>query len=282
VAFSSNGATLAVGGCKGSNYLWDLATHKVSAVLRDPDGQSIYTVALSTDGQFLAASNYTGTTYLWNVRTHALTANLNTITTTGTSALAFSPDGKTLAVADDNGYTYLWDTATGNQVIIPNLAFGDANHISALAYSPDGKTLAGVSSYYYGSGSYLWNTASYTVISRIDGYDFVAFSRDGKTIAVGDGGGNVRLWSLTTHRLIAVFNDPNYQNSGADAWAFDGPTLAIGDYNGFTYVWNVATRKLVATLHNEGSPLAVSPDGKLIVTGGGQSSTYLWDVRSHF
>lgn len=75
VAFSPDGATLALGDGYGRTYLWDVATGRVTATLKDPGSgsSSVDAVGFSPDGKTLAIAvgaglaEYTGkdNTYLW-------------------------------------------------------------------------------------------------------------------------------------------------------------------------------------------------------------------------
>src|SRR5215831_7147965 len=67
VAFSGDGKMLASAG-RWTVKLWDVATGKEKATLRDGSG-FIQTVALSSDGKLLASAGYGKTIWLWDVAT---------------------------------------------------------------------------------------------------------------------------------------------------------------------------------------------------------------------
>jgi WD40 repeat protein len=66
VAFSRDGATLAVGSGDGTVQLWDRASHRPIATLTSPAG-AVTSVAFSRDGKTLAASRADHTVRLWDV-----------------------------------------------------------------------------------------------------------------------------------------------------------------------------------------------------------------------
>jgi len=111
----------------------------------------------------------------------------------------------------------------------------------------------------------------------------VAFSPDGKTIAVGET--STYLWNASTHSLIATMTDPSTWGVGSVAFSPDGKTIAVGDYNGSTYLWSSSRHTLIATLpgplHQHVDSVAFSPDGKIIAAGGDYGSTYLWSASTH-
>jgi hypothetical protein len=154
--------------------------------------------------------------------------------------------------------------------------------IMSLAFSPAGTTLAIAN----GHQVCLWNIATNTGCRTspvVTAANAVAFSPDGKTVAVGGLVGHIALLNARTMALTAEFADPGSDGVISLAFSPDGRTVAAGDDNGNTYLWDVATGKPVtlADPRSQGVRTVVfSPNGKTLAVGDLNDRVYLWDVAS--
>jgi serine/threonine protein kinase/Tol biopolymer transport system component len=154
--------------------------------------------------------------------------------------------------------------------------------IMSLAFSPAGTTLAMANGHHV----CLWDIATNTgcrTSSDVTSANAVAFSADGKTLAVGGQGGRVALFNASTMTLTTYFTDPGTNGVASVAVSPDGKTVAAGDYNGHTYLWDVATGKAVTLTDPNGRSartVLFSPDGKTLAAGDLNGSVYLWDVAT--
>jgi len=107
----------------------------------------------------------------------------------------------------------------------------------------------------------------------------VAFSPDGRILAVGDNRGDVGLWDVATgRRTVLAEGSPVY----GVAFSPDGRTLAVGDARGDVGLWDVATGRRTVTLA-EGTlvnSVAFSPDGRILAVGDARGDVGLWDVAT--
>jgi WD40 repeat protein len=109
----------------------------------------------------------------------------------------------------------------------------------------------------------------------------MAFSPDGRTLAVGDESGSLGLWDTRTGRRTAVLGGVG--TGYTVAFSRDGATLAVGSKNGTVSLWDTRTDTRTTTL-NEGSAVgsvAFSPDDRTLAIGTGSGTVELWDTRAH-
>jgi WD40 repeat protein/class 3 adenylate cyclase len=121
----------------------------------------------------------------------------------------------------------------------------------------------------------------------------VAFSPDGKTIASGSMDEVVKVWEVTSGRIVATFKGSGCMAGFGATLAFspDGKMLAVGTRQGTVKLWDTARKQVVATLQGAGRKggmagfavlVAFSPDGKTLAAGrmNGLDMVTLWDVAS--
>ncbi|MET7698901.1 helix-turn-helix domain-containing protein [Streptomyces sp. NPDC005485] len=174
-------------------------------------------------------------------------------------AVAFRPDGRTLVTGDNAGTIRLWDTSAGH--LRKNLPGTDAD--LAAVFTPDGRTMAiadpdGVKLRDTSTGRTRKRLAKQTVDSGL-----MAFSRDGRTLAISTFGQKVELWDATTGRIRARLAE---QTNDVSSLVFspDGRTLATGGFDGGVKQWDAATGRLRRSLPGHTTAivsLAFTPEG---------------------
>jgi WD40 repeat protein len=113
----------------------------------------------------------------------------------------------------------------------------------------------------------------------------VAFSPDGRSLAIVGNAPGVCLWDLSagTSRLVAT-DVTSIRRAVRVVYSPDGQTLAVTiDINGTVFLWDLAQSRERMVLHHPSNvvSIAFSPDGRSLATGGnGDRSIVLWDVDS--
>jgi WD40 repeat protein/serine/threonine protein kinase/tetratricopeptide (TPR) repeat protein len=306
--FSPDGQLIAGADNRGSVRLWDAATGRLVRELPAGDKGRVRSVAFSPTDQRLLAVGYGGEVDVSHVALWDLDAGTELARLPGATdlpnffvdaingpvdALAFSPDGKLLA-AGFGAKTMLvggrrfptplkvWEVATRR--LIRRLS-GHTNYCVSLAFSPDGRLLASGS---HDGTAIIWSTATWKAVHTLHNrvparpedthymrqmVEDVAFSPDGKTLALASRQGSVQLWDVAEGKLLRALKG---HSSAVVAVAFspDGRTLVSGGTDQTVRLWNVETRRELMQL-DPGSielsqvwTLAFSPDGKQLLAGG--------------
>lgn len=290
VAFTPDGAVLASASSDSTAKLWDVATGEE---LRTFSGYSnnVCCVAVSPDGQVLASGDISGEIKFWDIKSgqegiHLI--DVNPDAHKGVDSLAFSPDGRRLAVGYDDQGVRIWDTVNGE--LKQSIATGQHSFISGVAFSPDGHWLASGS----GDGSVMvldlagaeGGDATTGIGKPIYQFDIgddihgVAFSPDGKLLAVGSYDQTVTLWNMATGQKVRTMNG-NASYVHAVAFSPNGRWLISATHDNAVQVWEVSTGRLVRTLAaHKGIVFSVtfSPNGRYFASAGDDDTIKLWST----
>jgi WD40 repeat protein len=191
VAFSPDGATLAVGQSDGKITLWDAATGRMRATIAGHT-DFVASLAFTSDGNALASSGNDRFTRIWELpagrERYTIKSVLNPYV-----ALAFSPDCRLLALGDHvSPVVRLWDLTTGAERAALRGATGA---VISVAISPDGTTLCAAD---YRGVVTFWDLATLKVRPRQlshTGVHSLAFAPDGIALATGGFDGTIHLWA---------------------------------------------------------------------------------------
>lgn len=126
----------------------------------------------------------------------------------GRQILNFSPDGKLLATGRWNpryndGDAHIWDVLTGQEVaFLPH-----PGQVLKVAFTPDSQWVATVSTgsigpNYEGGGTRLWHAVTSREVIYFADSKNMAFSPDGRWLAVGSSNGSIHLLYLQSEDLI--------------------------------------------------------------------------------
>jgi WD40 repeat protein len=114
----------------------------------------------------------------------------------------------------------------------------------------------------------------------------VAFSPDGKTLAVGgdapDKTGVVTLWNVAARKPRTTLRG-HPESVRSLAFSPDGKTLATGSADRTVKLWTVVTGKELATLRGHSGPVlcvVFDPSGRSLVTACQHGRVKCWEVAS--
>jgi WD40 repeat protein len=135
-----------------------------------------------------------------------------------------------------NGAGWLGDRATGRETVVQL----DTRGACDLAFSWDGKYF-GASSWggSWSSCTHIWESVSLREVAQLPGIGLsVAFSPDGKRLAVGWRGGEtaVTLWDLETQQKLITLGGEG-SNFWRSEFSPDGNVLASSNMKGVLHLW---------------------------------------------
>jgi serine/threonine protein kinase len=180
---------------------WDISDRAHPTRIADfPAADTILTyinrATFSPDGRLLATCDSDKHAKLWDVTTLTKPRLISTLTGHTADVLwaAFSPDGHTLATCADESSVKLWNvTDPRNPTTLATMPAGSED-MWQVEFAPDGRTVAAASS----KSMALWDVSTLTSPAPLNnttgGQQTVAFSADGRLMAVEDASrGGVRL-----------------------------------------------------------------------------------------
>jgi WD40 repeat protein len=237
--FAGNGKILVTGGADGSVRLWDTSANRLGSMTAHQD--QVRSLAVLRDGKTTVSVSEDKTVKLWDNEKMILTDHKTPV-----MCVAVSQDGKLMATGGGDksdttpGELILWDLETRK----PSKSLAVDKTVWSVAISPDGKWVAAslgnntVQIFETAGGARRW-----TIGVMFKGMPFsrpVAFSHDGKFLAVGQGrvpsatepgSGQVHLYDTSTWKLVSNLLPHGHVISQV-AFAPDGRTIASASQDG--------------------------------------------------
>ncbi len=277
VAYSPDGSLIATAGWDHVVKIWDAQTRREKRELRHPSGRAILCVAFSPDGGLVATGNYDGTVMLWDPKSGHLCATIPVEVGKIVWSVAFSPDGKHVAAAAV-GSPKVWS--------LENIVSGRSQGPTATgalravgkAVMPE-NVLAGPSQE-PGQGNGHSQNPKLVAEDKSFPARCVAFSPDGKYLALGGVTGAVRLWEWQNGTATGTMLEGHEASVTSVAFAPDGTRLASASDDKSVRLWSLQTSRCVHTLREHDDVVlgvAFSLDGRTLASASSDRTVKVWD-----
>jgi WD40 repeat protein len=319
VAYSPDGQYIASGGGRFDQSkrqtevkVWQASTGKLLRTLKGHVGP-VTAVAFSPDGKLLAsvstrinwsdiyrtkpeaANTAEGEMKIWDPNSGAVLHSFPGVY----GNVAFSPDGTRLAASASDRRVQVWDTTTAPQWTKVAALPPYPGLVQSLAFSPDGKRLATARVHFLGleggkakfeADLKTWDAATGREERTFEGHEGellqLAFSADGRRLALSCSDGTARIWDLTAKSQPQVLRGHTSSVAGL-AFSPDGRCLATTGKDRAVKVWDAASGEELLTLRGHTGQVraaAFDPQGKgparRLVTAADDGTVRIWDAHA--
>jgi len=301
MAFSRDGATLAVARDDGSTQLIDVANKKPIGYFTPdeqpaasielpgtPDSSSLdnnaaVSVAFNSSGSIVAAGARDGVVHVWALP--GARELLRISHGTPISQISFHPRANQLATAADDGHVRIFDI--DRAAIVADFKCPDK--MVSTSFSPSGDLLAALSSEGVVS---LFDPVHRKLLRTVGGGEAgfnLAFSDNGKRVAIASGD-YASVWDVTTGRqLLKATHAASSETLIPRQWIVDAAISSDGKFLAYAAkgdklarVWNVETGRQILELKHDSAVAAVSfsADGTKFGTGSYDGTARVWELPS--
>ncbi|MDF1539406.1 MAG: WD40 repeat domain-containing protein [Candidatus Thorarchaeota archaeon] len=218
-------------------------------------------VEISIDGSTVGAVDFLGGIYLFD---HSSNETLWSFDTKAQMlTLALSINGSTIVAGGKNNTVFVFDRLSNSTL----WTYTTDRWIMGTGVSDDGTRISAVSI----EGLFAFDRSSNTSLwtYKLNGFDELAMSRDGSTIAACTSSTfdtlNLLLFDYSSNETLWTFNTTSQITKLSVS--YDGSRIAAGGYGNITFVFDKTSNKSLSEFNSLGyvSSLSYSSDGQFLV-----------------
>jgi WD40 repeat protein len=285
LAIDPTGQTLVSASHDGTIKLWDLHQGQCITTLSRSKGQ-IWDLAISNDGQWLVVGGTNPRLQVWNLATRKVEQSLGDLFSghrDPVRVVEFSADDQLIFSAGVKRSCKCWHRASGNlayqlkALTVP---------LTTIAPSPQGNLLAVSGTNQRLQIRDLPTGALLQEMTLSHSGLVLQFSPNGRLLAIGLANGEIQIYTVddTGQRgepWQRAFSLPGHRaNVSALIFSPDGTVLTSSGWDGTIKSWDLQTQRAVCTARGHQDDqimaLALSGDGKTLVSGGADRQICLW------
>ncbi|EKM58885.1 uncharacterized protein PHACADRAFT_52253, partial [Phanerochaete carnosa HHB-10118-sp] len=185
-------------------------------------------------------------------------------------SLSFSPKDYIVVSGSDDKSAIVWDVRSGHGRLRLE---GHGGQVNAVVYAPHGELIA--------TGSRddnpvkIWDAS--TGACHTSPINSLSFSPNGRNLVSGSVDTSAIIWDVRSGRVLQRLEA--HSNSVVEvAYAPNGVLVATAsDHDASVKIWDASTGTCLQSLN--GSSLSFSPNSQTLLSGSGNTSTIIWDVR---
>jgi WD40 repeat protein len=280
VAFSSDGTIIASSSVDCTIRIWDVGTGDERLMMTGHTDE-VNSLAFAPNGQTIVSVSHDYTLRVWDVlkgtELRVMECDNDVL-----FCVAFSPDGATIASGSLNGTLELWSATNGTQ---QHAMEGREHAVRSLAFSPDSRSLVSCDGKYV---TRIWDvTTGIEQRSLPDGVTAVAYSPDGKSIAMGSTQagswiGMIRIWDANSSVAAPHIVEGHQAYITCVTFSSDGLLVASGSHDQTVRIWDAVTgtERHVMEVEDTVWSIAFSPNNDTVACGHADGIVQVWDVAS--
>lgn len=285
-AVSKDGRLAVTGDEDGNNFIWYVKSGVMVRKIGKPEDVPVRVVAAAfspESTQLLWSRDFKIMPVLWDVesgRRLALFSSKGNGHTAPVVAVTFSGDGRYVATGDKEGTIVIWNRAARTVVRRFKAHSGETRF---LFYIPGSNELASAGT---DGAVRLWGTSGTAPLATLlepsqDSVTALTGSVDGQYIYAALDDMTVKGWTVSS-RMLRNTMDFNNRQINSIALSPDGDYMAIVEEDESIMLWNVRESRIAWEEALDGSATQVifSPDGKRLLTSGGDNWIRVWDTVS--